>query len=127
MLIPDDILLMARGQQLTRLVDVCNIQSLVSTTTDTGGSAESWVDRLANIPLGVVGGPAGQDQYQHLFDDRIGQSSGFWLLFPALTDIRLTDRVVRLTPISQTYEILVIPNANESFETMRRAVGVIVG
>jgi hypothetical protein len=123
--VPADMLAMARTQQLNRMADRCNIQRNTPTTTPTGGSVDNWVTIYSNVPLGVADGPAGQDNYEHLFADRIGNNLGYWLVLPSSYSIALQDRIVRLTPTTETYDILYIVNTFETWQTMTRVLGVI--
>lgn len=124
MALPLDTLQAARAIVLGRMNAVAEIHRPTTSQTPSGGSSSTWAPVATGLAMGVAEGPSGENQYQQAIIERFGTFQVFFLVFPANTDIRVTDRVYQTAPVARTFEIIAIPNKDVSFEVNRRVVAV---
>jgi hypothetical protein len=112
-------------QTVSRFTALAEVHRSSQTRTATGGTAITWTPVATGVAIGIAAGPSGQGQEQQAIISRFGSAVGFYLLFPAGFDIRDEDRVYQTMPQTRTFEVIALPNAGISYETMRRVLGVV--
>jgi hypothetical protein len=115
-------------QGLYRLTALAEIHRPSRVNTETGFT-NTWTPIASGIPIGVAEGAQSITALEALrVYGKMGQAIPYIVLLPVGTDVGVADRIYQTTGAGspRTFEVVGIPNKDESYETLRRVVATVL-